>query len=67
MYTKERIYKTHTKYTNEEKEKIVPLYLNHEMGFNQIIREFDIASKSHSSVPLRSEPAFPSLGTPSLK
>ena len=46
MYTKERIYKTHTKYTNEEKEKIVLLYLNHEMGFNQIIREFDIASKS---------------------
>ena len=46
MYIKKTNNKIHTKYTNEEKEKIVLLYLNHEMGFSQILREYDIASKS---------------------
>ena len=31
------------KYTNEEKVKIVLLYLNHEMGTTQIVREFNLA------------------------
>ena len=46
MYIKKTNNKTHTKYTNEEKEKIVLLYLNHEMRFSQILREYDIASES---------------------
>ena len=46
MYIKKTNNKTHTKYTNEEKEKIVLLYLNHEIGFSQILREYDIASES---------------------
>ena len=46
MYIKKTNNKTHTKYTNEEKEKIVLLYLNHEMGLTQILREYDIASES---------------------
>ena len=46
MYIKKTNNKTHTKYTNEEKEKIVLLYLNHEMGFSQILREYDISSVS---------------------
>ena len=46
MYIKKTNNKTHTKYTNEEKEKIVLLYLNHEMGLTQILREYDIASDS---------------------
>ena len=46
MYIKKTNNKTHTKYTTEEKEKIVLLYLNHEMGLTQILREYDIASDS---------------------
>jgi transposase-like protein len=46
MYIKKTNNKTHTKYTNEEKEKIVLLYLNHEMGLTRILREYDIASDS---------------------
>lgn len=46
MYIKKTNNKTHTKYTNEEKEKIVLLYLNHEMGLSQILSEYDIASDS---------------------
>ena len=46
MYIKKTNNKIHTKYTNEEKEKIVLLYLNHEMGFSQILREYDISSVS---------------------
>ena len=42
MYVRKTNNKTHTKYTNEEKEKIVLLYLNYEMGPNQIFREFDL-------------------------
>lgn len=42
MYVRKTNNKTHTKYTNEEKEKIVLLYLNYEMGPSQIIREFDL-------------------------
>lgn len=46
MYIRKTINKTHTKYTNEEKEKIVLLYLNKELGVKQIIRKYDIASDS---------------------
>lgn len=46
MYIKKTNNKTHTKYTTEEKEKIVLLYLNHEKGLTQILREYDIASDS---------------------
>ena len=42
MYIRKSSYKTHIKYTNEEKEKIVLLYLNHQMGVRQIIREFKL-------------------------
>ncbi len=44
MYIKKSNYKFHPKYTNEEKEKIALLYLNHEMGTSQIVREFNLAN-----------------------
>ena len=44
MYIRKSNNKVHTKYTNEEKEKIVLLYLNHEMRTNQIVREFDLSN-----------------------
>ena len=43
MYIRKSNNKIHTKYTNEEKEKIVLLYLNNEMGTTQIVREFNLA------------------------
>ena len=43
MYIRKSNNKIHTKYTNEEKEKIVLLYLNHEMGTMQIVREFNLS------------------------
>ena len=45
MYIRKSNNKIHTKYTNEEKEKIVLLYLNHEMGPTQIVRQFDLADR----------------------
>ena len=45
MYIRKSNNKIHTKYTNEEKEKIVLLYLNHEMGSTQIVRQFDLADR----------------------
>ena len=45
MYIRKSNYKVHTRYTNEEKEKIVLLYLNHEMGLTQIVRQFDLADR----------------------
>ncbi len=44
MYIKKSSYKFHPKYTNEEKEKIALLYLNHEMRTSQIVREFNLAN-----------------------
>ena len=44
MYIRKSNNKIHTKYTNEEKEKIVLLYLNHQMGVRQIVREFKLYS-----------------------
>lgn len=44
MYIRKSNNKIHTKYTNEEKEKIVLLYLNHEMGVRKIVREFKLYS-----------------------
>lgn len=46
MYIKKTNNKTHAKYTNEEKEKIVLLYLKHEMASSQIVQEFDLGSFS---------------------
>ena len=46
MYIKATNNKTHKKYTNEEKEKIVLLYLNHEMMATQIIRQFELGNRS---------------------
>ena len=46
MYIRKSNNKIHTKYTNEEKEKIVLLYLNHEMGTTQIVREFNLANNN---------------------
>lgn len=43
MYIRKTNNKTHTRYTNEEKEKIVLLYLNYKMGPTQIVREFDLS------------------------
>ena len=44
MYIRKSNNKIHAKYTNEEKEKIVLLYLNHQMGVRQIVREFKLYS-----------------------
>ena len=43
MYIRKSNNNIHAKYTNEEKEKIVLLYLNQEMGPTQIVRQFDLA------------------------
>ena len=42
MYIRKSNNKIHAKYTNEEKEKIVLLYLNNQMGVRQIVREFKL-------------------------
>ena len=44
MYIRKSNNKIHAKYTNEEKERIVLLYLNHQMGLRQIVREFKLYS-----------------------
>ena len=44
MYIRKSNNKIHAKYTNEEKERIVLLYLNHQMGVTQIVREFKLYS-----------------------
>ena len=46
MYIKKNIYKSHTKYSIEEKEKMVLMYLNGEMSVNEIIDNFDLSSTS---------------------
>ena len=46
MYIKKNIYKSHTKYSIEEKEKMVLMYLNGEMSANEIVDKFDLASTS---------------------
>ena len=43
MYIKTTNNKTHKKYTNEEKEKIVLLYLNYDMSPSKIVKEFDLS------------------------
>ena len=45
MYIRKSNNKIHAKYTNEEKEKIVLLYLNNQMGVRQIVREFKLYSE----------------------
>ena len=45
MYIRKSNNKIHTKYTNEEKEKIVHLYLNGEMRPSQIVRQFDLSNE----------------------
>ena len=44
MYIRKTNHKTHKKYTIEEKNKIVLLYLDHHMGRQQIITEYDLSS-----------------------
>lgn len=44
MYNKKSNYKFHPKYSNEEKEKIALLYINHEMGTTQIVKKFNLAN-----------------------
>lgn len=46
MYIRKTNNKTHTRYTNEEKEKIVLLYLTYKMGPAQIVRKFDLSDTS---------------------
>ena len=46
MYIKKNIYKSHTKYSIEEKEKMVLMYLNGEISANEIVDKFDLASIS---------------------
>ena len=46
MYIKKNIYKSHAKYSIEEKEKMVLMYLNGEMSANEIVDKFDLASTS---------------------
>ena len=43
MYTRKTNNKTHKKYTIEEKNQIVLLYLNHHMGMSKIVRTYDLA------------------------
>lgn len=43
MYIRKTNNTMHTKYTNEEKEKIVLLYLNHEMSPSSIVKKFDLS------------------------
>ena len=44
MYIRKTNNTIHTKYTNEEKEKIVLLYLNHEMSPSSIVKKFDLSN-----------------------
>lgn len=46
MYIRKSNRKTHKKYSNEEKNQIVLLYLDCHMGANQIVREYDLANRS---------------------
>ena len=46
MYIRKTNNKTHKKYTIEEKNQIVLLYLDHHMGMVEMVRTYDIASKS---------------------
>ena len=46
MYIRKSNYKFHPKYTTKEKEKIALLYINHEMGTTQIVKEFNLANNN---------------------
>ena len=46
MYIRKTNNKTHKKYSIEEKNQIVLLYLDRHMGREELIRTYDIASKS---------------------
>lgn len=43
MYIRKTNNKTHKKYTIEEKNQIVLLYLDHHMGMAEIVRTYDLA------------------------
>ena len=43
MYIRKTKNKTHKKYTIEEKNQIVLLYLDHHMGMAEIVRTYDLA------------------------
>ena len=42
MYIRKTNHKTHKKYTIEEKNQIVLLYLDHHMGVSQIVKTYDL-------------------------
>ena len=42
MYIRKTNHKTHKKYTIEEKNQIVLLYLDHHMGISQIVKTYDL-------------------------
>ena len=46
MYIRKTNNKTHKKYSIEEKNQIVLLYLDRHMGLNQIVRKYDLADKN---------------------
>lgn len=45
MYIRKSNYKTHKRYTIEEKNQIVLLYLDHHMSAIQIVRAYDLAQE----------------------
>ena len=47
MYIKKNIYKSHTKYSIEEKEKMVLMYLNGEMSANEIVDKYPEIPQKH--------------------
>jgi len=46
MYQKKNVFRPHPKYSNEEKEKIVQIYLKQEIGISKIVRDYDLANKN---------------------
>ena len=46
MYIRKTNNKTHKKYSIEEKNQIVLLYLDRHMGLNQIVRKYDLADRN---------------------
>lgn len=46
MYIRKTNHKTHKKYTIEEKNQIVLLYLDHHMGVSQIVKTYDLSRES---------------------
>ena len=60
MYIRKTNNQTHEKYSIEEKNQIVLLYLDRHMGLNQIVRKYDLADKN---VLLRWAKQYKEFGT----